>query len=198
MAVCAGALRQWLAAHGGVPDRPLVAGVPFSVREVGEARRGNQVTIMTAPLAVDVEDPVQRLEEVRVSMQRIKDRFSLAPARWLREFSESMPAALMGLASRSAFGLVGQTSPPINVAISNVPGPQFPLYVCGARLLTHYPVSVITDVSGGVNITCFSYDGSLDVGVVTDRTMIPDAWEITGRLRDALDELRNEAFRIGP
>ncbi|MFC6902265.1 WS/DGAT domain-containing protein [Nonomuraea dietziae] len=70
--------------------------------------------------------------------------------------------------------------------------------MCGARLLTHYPVSVITDVSGGVNITCFSYDGSLDVGVVTDRTMIPDAWEITGRLRDALDELRNEAFRIGP
>ncbi|MGI5289739.1 WS/DGAT/MGAT family O-acyltransferase [Nonomuraea polychroma] len=191
MAVCAGALRRWLAAHGGVPSRPLVAGVPFSLREAGVEGRGNQVTIMTAPLAVHVTDPVDRLYQVRQAMHRIKDRFSLAPARWLREFSESMPAALMGLASRSAFGLVGETLPPINVIVSNVPGPQFPLYVCGGRLLTHYPVSVITDVSGGVNITAFSYDGSLDIGVVTDRRMVPDAWELTRHLRDALEELRD-------
>ncbi|MFD1544095.1 WS/DGAT/MGAT family O-acyltransferase [Nonomuraea guangzhouensis] len=189
MAVCAGALRRWLAAHGGIPRQPLVAGVPFSLREPGEG--GNQVTFMTAPLAVHLDDPVARLRQVRLAMQRIKDRFSLAPARWLRELSESMPAALMGLASRSAFGLVGQTVPPINVAISNVPGPQFPLYVCGARLLTHYPVSVITDVSGGVNITAFSYDGSLDIGVITDREMVPDAWELADDLRAALDELLN-------
>ncbi|WP_214323893.1 WS/DGAT/MGAT family O-acyltransferase [Nonomuraea sediminis] len=188
MAVCAGALRRWLAAHGGVPAQPLVAGIPFSLREAGVGG-GNQVAFMTAPLAVQVDDPVERLRQVRQAMQRIKERFSLAPARWLREFSESMPAALMGLASRSAFGLVGQTAPPINVAISNVPGPQFPLYVCGARLLTHYPVSVITDVSGGVNITAFSYNGSLDIGVVTDREMVPDAWELTGYLRSSLDEL---------
>ncbi|MGW0803965.1 WS/DGAT/MGAT family O-acyltransferase [Nonomuraea sp. NPDC002799] len=191
MAVCAGALRRWLAAHGGIPRQPLVAGVPFSLRAAGVEGRGNQVAIMTAPLAVHLDDPVARLHQVRQAMQRIKDRFALSPARWLREFSESMPAALMGLASRSAFGLVGQTSPPINVAISNVPGPQFPLYVCGARLLTHYPVSVITDVSGGVNLTAFSYDGSLDIGVVTDREMVPDPWELAGHLREALDELRD-------
>jgi WS/DGAT/MGAT family acyltransferase len=191
MTVCAGALRRWLDAHGGVPSRPLVAGVPFSLREVGVEGQGNQVTIMTAPLATHVADPVSRLHEVRRAMHRIKDRFSLAPARWLREFSESMPAALMGLASRSAFGLVGETVPPINMIVSNVPGPQFPLYVCGRRLLTFYPVSVITDVSGGVNITAFSYDGSLDIGVVTDRQMVPDAWELAGHLSDALEELRN-------
>ncbi|MEW9555617.1 wax ester/triacylglycerol synthase family O-acyltransferase [Nonomuraea sp. NPDC050783] len=191
MAVCAGALRGWLAAHGGVPDRPLVAGVPFSLREAGVPGRGNQVTIMTAPLAVHVAEPAARLAEVRHAMHRIKDRFSLAPARWLREFSESMPAALMGLASRSAFALVGETAPPINLIISNVPGPQFPLYVCGGLLLTHYPVSVITDVSGGLNITAFSYNGSLDIGVVTDRAMIPDPWELAGGLRTALDDLLN-------
>ncbi|GAB2925161.1 WS/DGAT/MGAT family O-acyltransferase [Nonomuraea fastidiosa] len=211
MAVCAGALRRWLAAHGGVPARPLVAGVPFSVRpgegtgRSGEGSErsgegagrsgegsgpGNQVAIMTAPLAVHLADPVERLHHVRQSMHRIKDRFSLAPARWLREFSESMPAALMGLAARSAFGLVGQAAPPINLIVSNVPGPQFPLYVCGVRLLGNYPVSVITDVSGGINITAFSYDGWLDVGVVTDRDMVPDAWELTDDLRAALQELR--------
>ncbi|MBF8193363.1 wax ester/triacylglycerol synthase family O-acyltransferase [Nonomuraea sp. K274] len=191
MTVCAGALRRWLAAHGGIPRQPLIAGVPFSMRAAGAGGQGNQVAIMTAPLSVHLDDPVARLYQVRQAMQRIKDRFALAPARWLREFSESMPAALMGLAARSAFGLVGQTAPPINVLISNVPGPQFPLYVCGARLLRHYPVSVISDVSGGVNITAFSYDGSLDVGVVTDREMVQDAWELAGYLRDALDELRD-------
>ncbi|MEO3804600.1 wax ester/triacylglycerol synthase family O-acyltransferase [Nonomuraea sp. B1E8] len=191
MAVCAGALRGWLAAHGGVPSQPLVAGVPFSLRDAGEEGPGNHVTIMTAPLAVHVADPVDRLQHVRQAMRRLKDRFSPASARWLREFSESMPAALMGLASRSAFALLGQAAPPINLIVSNVPGPQFPLYVCGARLLHHYPVSVISDVSGGVNITAFSYDGSLDIGVITDRAMVPDAWELAGHLREALSELRN-------
>ncbi len=191
MAVCAGALRGWLAGHGGVPDGPLVAGVPFSLREAGVREPGNQVTIMIAPLATHVADPVERLHEVRGAMRLIKDRSALAPARWLREFSASMPAALMGLAARSAFALVGETAPPINVIISNVPGPQLPLYVCGNLLLTHYPVSVITDVSGGVNITAFSYNGSLDIGVVTDRTMVPDAWELAGHLRAALDDLLN-------
>jgi hypothetical protein len=99
----------------------------------------------------------------------------------------------MGLASRSAFALVGETAPPINLIVSNVPGPQFPLYVCRRRLLSFYPVSVISDVSGGLNITAFSYDGSLDIGVVTDRQMIPDAWELTVHLRDALDELHQAA-----
>ncbi|GGO63507.1 WS/DGAT/MGAT family O-acyltransferase [Nonomuraea cavernae] len=191
MAVCAGALRLWLAAHGGVPRRPLVAGVPFSLRATGIEGPGNQVSFMTAPLGVHLDDPLARLRQVSHAMRRIKERFALAPAPWLSELSESMPAALMGLASRSAFGLLGQTAPPVNVAVSNVPGPQLPLYVCGARLLAHYPVSVITDVSGGVNITAFSYDGSLDIGVVTDRAMVPDAWELTGYLRDALDELLN-------
>ncbi|MEV0597307.1 WS/DGAT/MGAT family O-acyltransferase [Nonomuraea cavernae] len=191
MAVCAGALRHWLAAHGGVPRRPLVAGVPFSLRAAGIEGTGNQVSFMTAPLGVHLDDPLVRLRQVSHAMRRIKERFALAPAPWLSELSESMPAALMGLASRSAFGLLGQTAPPVNVAVSNVPGPQLPLYVCGARLLGHYPVSVITDVSGGVNITAFSYDGSLDIGVVTDRTMVPDAWELAGYLRDALDELLN-------
>jgi diacylglycerol O-acyltransferase len=191
MAVCAGALRRWMDAHGGPPDRALVAGVPFSLRDIGDEQAGNQVTLVPVPLPAHLGDPVERLREVHRAMRRIKERFALAPARWLREFSESMPAALMGLASRSAFGLLGQTAPPINVMVSNVPGPQFPLYVCGVRLLTHYPVSVITDMSGGINITAFSYDGSVDVGVVTDRFMVPDAWELAGHLRESLDELLN-------
>ena len=74
--------------------------------------------------------------------------------------------------------------------ISNVPGPQLPLYVSGARLLAYHPVSVVTDASGGINITVFSYDGSLDVGVIACREMVPDVWTVTDYLREALFELK--------
>ncbi|GIH80289.1 WS/DGAT/MGAT family O-acyltransferase [Planobispora longispora] len=190
MTVCAGALRQWLLKHDALPDRPLVAGVPFSLRAPGDESAGNQVTIMITTLATQIADPVERLHAVRDAMKRIKDRSSLAPARWLQQVSDMMPSALTGLAARAAFNLFAGTAGPINLIISNVPGPQIPLYVCSARLLSYYPVSVITDGSGGLNVTVFSYDGSLDVGVIACREMVPDVWTIADYLRDALSELK--------
>jgi WS/DGAT/MGAT family acyltransferase len=189
MAVCAGALRQWLVKHDALPDRPLVAGVPFSLRTMGNQSAGNQVTLMITQLATQVSDPVERLLAVRDAMAVIKDRSSLAPAHWLQQVSDMMPSALTGLAARAAFDLFAGTAGPINVVISNVPGPQIPLYVSGARLLAYHPVSVVTDMSGGLNITVFSYDGSLDVGVVACREMVPDVWTVVDHLRAALSEL---------
>ncbi|MER5321246.1 WS/DGAT/MGAT family O-acyltransferase [Streptosporangium roseum] len=190
MTVCAGALRQWLLKHDALPDQPLVAGVPFSLRTPGDESGGNQVTIMITTLATQVADPLERLRAVHDAMALIKDRSSLAPARWIQEVSDMMPSALTGLAARAAFNLFAGTAGPINVVISNVPGPQLPLYVSGVRLLSYHPVSVITDVSGGLNITVFSYDGSLDVGVIACREMVPDVWVVTDYLRDALSELK--------
>ena len=190
MTLCAGALRQWLLKHDALPEQPLVAGVPFSLRVPGDHSVGNQVTIMITTLATQVADPVERLMAVRDAMELIKDRSSLAPARWLQELSDMMPSALTGMAARAAFNLFAGSAGPINVVISNVPGPQIPLYVSGARLLSYHPVSVVTDASGGLNITVFSYDGSLDVGVVTCREMVPDVWTVTDYLRDALAELK--------
>jgi WS/DGAT/MGAT family acyltransferase len=190
MTVCAGALRQWLLKHDALPEQPLVAGVPFSLRVPGDQSGGNQVTIMITTLATQVADPVERLLAVRDAMELIKDRSSLAPARWLQELSDMMPSALTGLAARAAFNLFAGSAGPINVVISNVPGPQIPLYVSGARLLSYHPVSVVTDASGGLNITVFSYDGSLDVGVIACREMVPDVWTVTDHLRDALSELK--------
>lgn len=149
MTVCAGALRQWLLKHDALPDQPLVAGVPFSLRTPGDEDEGNQVTMMITTLATQIADPVERLFAVRDAMELIKDRSSLAPARWIQEVSDMMPSALTGLAARAAFNLLAGTAGPINVVISNVPGPQLPLYVSGARLLAYHPVSVISDVSGG-------------------------------------------------
>lgn len=189
MTLAATAVRRWLIAHEALPDEPLVAGIPFSLRGVDDGP-GNQVTLMITSLDTQIGDPRERLEAVHQAMRRIKDRFDLSPARWLRHLSESMPAALTGLADRAAFGLVAQTSPPVNLIISNIPGPQIPLYVCGRRLLAQYPVSVVTDASGGLNITAFSYDGQIAVGVVACREMVPDVWSVTGYLREALEELK--------
>lgn len=193
MALCATALRQWLDKRGELPERPLVAAVPVSLRRgagaAGEA--GNQVSIMATPLATDVPDPAERYVTVRRDMDLAKRRFTGSSGSWVREMSGLLPAPIAGAVTRMAL----QAAPaiplrPINLIVSNVPGPQFPLYLCGARVLGYYPISVITDVSGGLNITVFSYDGKVDVGIVASRDLVPDPSEIVDHLVDALDELR--------
>ncbi|WP_431920990.1 WS/DGAT/MGAT family O-acyltransferase [Nonomuraea jabiensis] len=190
MTLAASALRRWLVAHAALPEVALVAGVPFSVRGRAGTNEGNQVTTMITHLPTHVADPRRRLELVSEAMRQIKERFALTSAYWLRELSESLPAVLNGLADRAAFELVGRMAPPINVIVSNIPGPQFPLRIAGVKLLAHYPVSVITNVSGALNITAFSYDGRLDVGIIACRKLVPDVWAFSGYLREALDELK--------
>ncbi|GAA4038982.1 WS/DGAT/MGAT family O-acyltransferase [Nonomuraea soli] len=192
MAVSAGALRRWLIAHDALPDRPLIAGVPFSLRARAEAGEGNQVTIMITELATQMADAAERLAAVSAAMRLIKERFALSPAGWLHELTGSLPAALNGLADRAAFALVGRTMPPINVIISNVPGPQMPLSIAGVRVLAHYPLSVVTNVSGGLNLSVFSYDGAVQFGITACRELVPDVWDFPGYLRESLDELREE------
>lgn len=189
MAMCATALRRWLANRDELPRQPLVAGIPVSTR--GQAANGsaaNEVMLTMTTLPTDVADPRERLTSVNRSMRLIKERLAAAPAAWLLEFSQAMPAALSALAARSAFRIASRAAPAMNLMISNVPGPQSPLYVCGARVTALYPMSVITDVSGGINITVFSYDGRLGFGVVADRDMVPDVWNLIDYLRDSLAE----------
>lgn len=189
MALTAGAVRRWLLAHDALPEGPLVVGVPFSLRDLEGERPGNQVSLMTTSLDTQIGDARLRLGAVHKGMLLIKDRFALSSAHWLRELSESLPAALNGLADRAAFTLVGQSMTAINLIVSNIPGPQLPLSIAGVKLLAHYPVSVVTDVSGGLNVTVFSYDGHLDVGITACRELVPDVWTFPGYLREALAEL---------
>ncbi|MEV4460990.1 wax ester/triacylglycerol synthase family O-acyltransferase [Microbispora sp. NPDC049633] len=199
MAMCATALRRWLVKRDELPRQPLVAGIPVSTR--GQAPNGsaaNEVMLTMTTLPTDVADPRDRLLSVNRSMRLIKERLAAAPAAWLLEFSQAMPAALSALAARSAFRIASRAAPAMNLLVSNVPGPQLPLYVCGARVTALYPMSVITDVSGGINITVFSYDGRLGFGVVTDRDMVPDVWDLIDYLRDSLAEYGALAGRARP
>ncbi|MEV4217593.1 wax ester/triacylglycerol synthase domain-containing protein [Nonomuraea sp. NPDC049725] len=190
MALCTSALRSWLSERDALPEGPLVAAVPVAVREP-EARDavGNQISALIAPLPTHEPDARVRLRAVGAAMAAAKRRFAVAPARWLDELCSMLPAPVTALATPAIFRLASVAFPPINLIISNVPGPQFPLYLCGGRVLSYYPMSVLTDMTGGVSITCFSYDGMLDFGVVACPERMSDVWSLAGHLRAALDEL---------
>ena len=111
------------------------------------------------------------------------------PASLLQDLSTAVPTALSGLAARALFKVATLPGPPFNLFVSNVPGPQLPLYVAGARVTGIYPVSAVTDMTGGLNITLFSYDGHLDFGLIACREMVPDVWNLVGYLQEALAEL---------
>ncbi|WP_245899039.1 WS/DGAT domain-containing protein, partial [Nonomuraea indica] len=164
-------------------------GTGTGTRTRGGATVGNRISAMVVPLPTNVSDPVERLRRTGEAMRAAKRRFAVAPARWVGDLCSLLPAPLTELATPAIFRLASVAFPPINLIISNVPGPQFPLYLCGGRVLSYYPLSVLTDLTGGVNITCFSYDGMLDFGVVACPERMDDVWGLLGHLQRALDEL---------
>jgi hypothetical protein len=120
----------------------------------------------------------------------MKQRHRALPADLLADANHFIPPAVFSRAARLTFALAtSRPGRPIwNLVISNVPGPQFPLYCAGARLVANYPVSVITD-GMGLNITVMSYCGHLDFGIVADREQMPDVALLMDWLEEALDEL---------
>ena len=121
----------------------------------------------------------------------MKDRHRALPAQLLSDANNFIPPALSNRAARCTLSLgsspVGH--PTWNLVVSNVPGPQFALYLAGAKLLANYPVSVITD-GLGLNITVVSYDGGLHFGIVACRELVPDLWGLMDHHAEALAELR--------
>ncbi|SDG04287.1 acyltransferase, WS/DGAT/MGAT [Sinosporangium album] len=190
MTLCSSALRAWLRDRDALPDQPLIAAVPVAVRKAAcDDAVGNSLSAMITPLATDVACPRERLAAVGENMRTAKRRFATAPATWLSELTALLPAPILNLATPAMFRLAASAAPAVNLIVSNVPGPQFPLYLCGARVLAYHPISALSDVTGGVNITCFSYNGSLDFGVLACPTRMDDVWELLAHLRDAMEEL---------
>jgi WS/DGAT/MGAT family acyltransferase len=189
--ICAGAVRRWLIAHDDLPAEPLVAQIPISVRtEEQIGTYGNRIMLMGAALFTDEPDPVVRLQKTHAALGDMKQRHRALPADLLTDANHFIPPAVFSRAARLTFGLATSRPghPVWNLVISNVPGPQFPLYLAGARLVANYPVSVITD-GMGLNITVMSYCGHLDFGIVADREQMPDVALLMGWLAEALAEL---------
>jgi diacylglycerol O-acyltransferase / wax synthase len=189
VALCATAVRDWLLERDELPDEPLVALVPVSVRTREERGTfGNKVAGMILPIPTDVADPRERLLRAHELLKRAKDQQAGLPASLMTDVSNFLPPALFTRASRMALEITARTRPALNLVVSNVPGPSVPLYCAGAKMLAHYPVSVITD-GVGLNITVMSYQDRIDVGIVADRDSIEDAWTMMASMEQALDEL---------
>ncbi|GAC1437175.1 MAG: wax ester/triacylglycerol synthase family O-acyltransferase [Solirubrobacteraceae bacterium] len=178
--LCAGGLRSWLLARDALPAEPLLAMVPVSVRtEAQQGEFGNQVSVMIVPIPTHEADPLERLRLVHDTMSTAKERHKATPATLLQDFTQFVPPAVLARAARvvGRVGLGNTLDPPFNLVISNVPGPQVPLYSSGALLLGNYPLSAILD-GVGLNMTVMSYNGSIDFGLVSCREMIPDIWQL--------------------
>jgi WS/DGAT/MGAT family acyltransferase len=190
VAICAGAVRRWLVEHDELPDEPLVTQVPISVRtSEQQGTFGNRVGMMSVPLFTNEADPVERLRLTHEALRAAKELHRALPADLLQDATQFIPPAVFAQASRVTFSLAATRKPIWNLVVSNVPGPQFPLYCVGAQMLAHYPVSVITD-GMGLNITVMSYWGHLDFGIVADREQMRDLWKLIGWLQESLEELR--------
>jgi diacylglycerol O-acyltransferase / wax synthase len=190
MALCTTALRRWLIEHDALPSDPVIASIPVSVRtpeQFGTA--GNQISFMLAALPTDEADPAERLRTLSASLIAAKKRFTSAPRHLLHDSSELIPQFLHGVASRVLLKAATLGAPPFNLFVSNVAGPQLPLYAAGARVVANYPVSVVSDIGGGINITVMSYNGMLDFGVIACRDAVPDVWDLAEHLQCALVEL---------
>jgi len=199
VALCATALREWLLEVGELPEEPLVAMVPLSVRTREQRGTfGNRISMMFVPIPTDAADPRERLDRAHEVLRAAKERFSAVPADLLQDVTRFVPPAVLARASRLTAQLGGiQRLRPLNLVISNVPGSRVPLYLAGARMEAHYPVSVITD-GVGLNITCMSYRDGVDVGIVADAEQLDDAWPLMDGLERALDELHDAVADVDP
>jgi diacylglycerol O-acyltransferase / wax synthase len=189
VALCATAVRDWLEARDELPDEPLVALIPVSVRtEEERGSFGNRVGAMIVPLPTDEPDPRARLMRTHELLRSAKERHSALPAGLLTDAATFIPPAVAALAARTTVEVLGRTRPPLNLIISNVPGPREPLYCAGAQLQAHYPVSAILD-GVGLNMTVMSYRDHLDFGIVADRDQVDDVWSLMEGAASALEEL---------
>lgn len=194
--LCATAVRNWMLERGELPDEPLVALVPVSVRTAEERGTfGNKLTGMILPIPTDVEDPRERLMRAHEVLKRALGQTQGLPASLMTDVSNFLPPAIFNRAARLALEVTAGIRPALNLVISNVPGPPVPIYCAGAKMLAHHPISVVTD-GVGLNITVTSYEDRLDFGIVVDHDMVDDAWSFMDSTRQALDELK-EAI-LGP
>ncbi|MBW2389866.1 MAG: wax ester/triacylglycerol synthase family O-acyltransferase [Deltaproteobacteria bacterium] len=198
LGICAGALRRYLQERHDLPSDPLIAMVPVSIRtEEQKGNFGNQVSAMSASLHTHLEDPVQRLQAIHQSMRIAKEQHQALPASLMQDFAQFAPPAVAARAARviARATVANWVDPPFNVVVSNVPGPQFPIYSVGARLVASYPVSAIND-GIGLNMTVQSYNGNLDFGLLACRELMPDVWDLMDYLYESLDELQEAAKKV--
>jgi diacylglycerol O-acyltransferase / wax synthase len=192
LVVCGGAIRRYLAKRGQLPEKPLIAALPVSLRDQGDTTVSNQVTMMMTSLATDIEDPIKRLKAVQESVTVAKHIMSNTRA--IARLRVSMPAMRLPLFNNLSEFLermrAVEVAPPYaNLFISNVPGPRNAMFCAGVPATHNYPVSLLMN-GVGVNVTLTSYLDNMEFGVLTSPNAADDAQEMADLIGDEFEQLK--------
>jgi WS/DGAT/MGAT family acyltransferase len=185
LAVVTGGLRTWLHQRGvrteGLELRALV---PVSVRRDDEHDAlGNRLAAMRGPLPVYIADPIDRLRTIRRAMAGLKESKQALGAEVIASIQSFAPPTILGVASRLNF-----STRLFNLLVTNVPGPQLPLYVLGREMQTVFPIAFLPR-EHGMAVAIISYNGWMNIGLLADYDAMPDVEDVAASLRSALDEL---------
>ena len=190
LAVCGGALRDYLLEQRSLPQKTLLAGVPVSLRD-GDGHDGNQLGLMVGSLGTATRDPLARLRHIARSTARAKQQLrQMSPA----ARQDYMNMILLPAVALTVAGASTSVPPPFNVLVSNVPGPSRPLYMAGSRLEGIYPLSLVTDAMA-LNITAVSSAARLCLGITACPDNLPGIERLAARLDAAYRELNAAALR---
>jgi diacylglycerol O-acyltransferase / wax synthase len=188
--VCATALRTYLQKHATLPKKPLVAAMPVSLREESNKELNNQASITVVQLGTHIAHPVKRMQAILESTGKVKQALASLKSVLPTDYPSLFAPWLVGGAGKAVFKTYGRSGiterlPAIaNLAISNVPGPQVPLYLAGGRMLTFHPLSIVMH-GLALNITIQTYAGRVDYGVIADRKAVPHLQDLADALESA-------------
>jgi WS/DGAT/MGAT family acyltransferase len=195
LAVCAGALRTYLLAGDELPGVPLVALVPVSVTpDMAELKGSNKISAMFVQLPCELDDPLERLRAIHEGTKGAKEEHKALGAGTLQNWAEHATPNVFAAAARlyTRMKLANRHRPLANLIISNVPGPDVPLYMGGSEMLGMFPLGPVMD-GMGLNITIMSYRGVLYWGLASDARAVPRLWDIAAAIPAALTELMHAA-----
>jgi WS/DGAT/MGAT family acyltransferase len=191
LTICGGALRRYLEAKDELPQESLISMCPISVRsEAEKGVAGNRVSSMSVALRSDLSDPAERLRAVFAATQHSKKLAEAIGARTMTDIGQFIPGGLAGLGWRTAtrLGLANRVRPFLNTVITNVPGPQIPLYSAGAKLMAQFGVGPVMDGMGLIH-PIGSYNGTAVIAFTSCREMLPDPDFYEDCLRASLSDL---------
>lgn len=187
LAMCSGALRRYLVGSGALPERPLIAAVPVSMRAKDAAGEGNAITFVLCNLGTNLPNPYDRLEQITTSMRATK---AVMAGRSSGQLAALGLLTAVGPSALTRLPGSGAMRPPYNLIISNVPGPRQRQFWNGAEVDGIYPLSIPTE-NQGLNITCFSYADHLEFGIVGCRRTVPHLQRLLDHLEESLAELES-------
>jgi WS/DGAT/MGAT family acyltransferase len=192
LTVCGGALRAYLHAKNELPQESIVAMAPISVRSQDQkGALGNQVAAMNVAIGTHIADPVERLHAVHADAMASKEMTQAVGAKLMTDYSQFIPSTTAALAARlyTNLGMANRTNPVFNCVITNVPGPQVPLYCAGAKLVAHYGLGPLFDGMGLI-FPVLSYCGRITISATSCREMLPDPEFFASCIQSSYDALK--------